>query len=123
MTESIVLDDTNSDLHSNIPSVLPNNNPHDNLSILLLTTQPDPIHQNQVIQYNNDQLEEAKHVYNNHITDSSRLQYLSANTALVIFYSKIIVLLYFNLILINTKNSMRMNHLIYLQKKVRDSLQ
>ena len=46
MTESVVIDDTNSDLHSNIPSVLPNNNPHDSSSISLLTTEPDSIHQN-----------------------------------------------------------------------------
>ena len=46
MTDSVVFDDTNSDL--NIPSVLPNNNPHDSSSISLLTTQPDSIHQNQV---------------------------------------------------------------------------
>ena len=55
MTDSVVFDDTNSDLHSIIPSVLPNNNPHDSPSISLLTTQPDSIHQIQVIEYNNNQ--------------------------------------------------------------------
>ena len=55
MTESVVFDDTNSDLLSNIPSLVPNNNPHDISSISLLTTQPDSIHQNQVIEYNNNQ--------------------------------------------------------------------
>ena len=54
MTESVVFDDTNSDLQSTIQSVLPNNNPHDNSSISLLTKQPDAIHQNQVIEYNNN---------------------------------------------------------------------
>ena len=49
MTESLVFDDTNSNLHSNIPSVLANNNPQDSSSISLLTTQLDSIHQNQVI--------------------------------------------------------------------------
>ena len=33
-------------------------------------------------------LEEARNVYNNHITDSSCLQYLSSNTALLIFLLK-----------------------------------
>ena len=93
MTESVVFDDTNSDLHSNIPSVLPNNNSHDNSSISLLTTQTDLIHQNQVIEYNNNQsfqdvLEEARNVQNNHTTYSTRLQYLSANKSLVIFLFK-----------------------------------
>ena len=82
MTESIVFDDTNSNLHSNIPSILPNINPHNSSSISLLATQPDSIHQYQVIEYNNNQsfqdlLEEARNVHNNHITDSKRLQYLS----------------------------------------------
>ena len=45
MTESKVFDCINSDLHSVIPSVLPNNSPHDSSSIALLTTQPDSIHQ------------------------------------------------------------------------------
>ena len=49
MTESVVFDDTNSDLQSTIQSVLPNNNPHDNSSISLLTKQPDSIQLNQVI--------------------------------------------------------------------------
>ena len=89
MTESIVFDDTNSDLRSAIASVLPNNNPHDSSSISLLTTQPDSIHENQVIEHNNNQsledlLEEATNVYNNHIIDSPRLQYLSANRSLII---------------------------------------
>ena len=53
MTDSIGVDDINSDLHSAIPSVLPNNNPHDSSSISLLTTQPDSNHQNQLIEYNN----------------------------------------------------------------------
>ena len=78
MTESVVFDDTNSDLHSNLPSVLPNNNPHDSSSISLLATQPDSIHQNQVNEHNNNQpfqdlLEEARNVHNNHITDSKHL--------------------------------------------------
>ena len=55
MTESVVFDDTNSDLHSGIPSVLPKNNPHDSSSISLLATQSDSIHQNKVIEYNNSQ--------------------------------------------------------------------
>ena len=38
MTDSVAFDDTNSDLHSAIPSVSPNNNPHDSSSISLLTT-------------------------------------------------------------------------------------
>ena len=49
MTESVVFDGTNSDLHSAIPSVLPNNNPFNNSSISLLTKQPDSIQLNQVI--------------------------------------------------------------------------
>ena len=81
MTESIVFDDTNSDLHSNIPSTLANNNPHDSSSISLLTTQPHSIHQNQVIEHNinksfQDLLKEAENVHNNHITDSTHLQYV-----------------------------------------------
>ena len=65
MVESIECADNNSDLNSNIPSVLAHNNPHDNSSISLLTTQPDSIHQDQVIEYNSnlffqDLLEEAK---------------------------------------------------------------
>ena len=75
MTDSVVFDNTNSDLYCNIPSVLPNNNPHDISSILLLTTQPDSIHQSQVIEYNNNQSfqdvpEEARNEHNTHITDS-----------------------------------------------------
>ena len=82
MTESIVFNNTNSDPHSNISSVLANNNPRDSSSISLLTTQPDLIHQNKVIEYNNNQffqdlLGEARSVHNNHITDFTRLQYLS----------------------------------------------
>ena len=53
MTESVVFDDTNSDLLSNIPSLVPNNNPHDISSISFLTTQPDSIHQIQAIEFNN----------------------------------------------------------------------
>ena len=92
MTESIVFDDTNPDLHSKIPSVLPNNNPQDSSYISLLTTQPDSIHQKS-IEYNKnqsfkDRLEETKNVYNNHITDSTRLQYLFVNISLVIFLFK-----------------------------------
>ena len=79
MTQSVVFEDTNSDLHSNIPSILANKNPHDSSSISLLTTQLDSIHQNQVIKYNNnlsfqDLLEEAKNVHNNHISESTCLQ-------------------------------------------------
>ena len=38
LTKFITFDDTNSDLHSAIPLVLANNNPHQNSSISLLTT-------------------------------------------------------------------------------------
>ena len=86
MTESVVFDNTNSDLQRAIPSILPNNYPHGSSSISLLTTQPDQIHQNQEIKYKKTQssqhlLEEARNVHNNHITDSTRLQYLSTNTS------------------------------------------
>ena len=85
MTHSVIFDNTNSDLHSNTPSVLPNNNPHDSSSISLLTTQPDSIHQNQVIENNNqsfqDLLQEVRNVCNIYITDSTHIQYLSANTS------------------------------------------
>ena len=89
MTEFVVFDNTNSDLHSYVP----NNNPHDSSSISLLTTQPDLIHQNRVKEYNNNQpfqdlLAEARNAHNNHITDSTHLQSLSANTSLVIFLFK-----------------------------------
>ena len=55
MTDSVGFDYTNSDLHSVIPSVLPNDNPHDSSSISLLTIQPGSFHQNQEIEYNNNQ--------------------------------------------------------------------
>ena len=122
MTESVVIDNTNSDLYSNIPSDVANIIPHDSSSISLLTTQPDSIHQNQVIKYNNNQsfqnlLEEARNMHNNYVTDSKRLQYLSTMHLQLFFYSKNIVILCLNLMLMNTKNGMKMNHLIYLQKK------
>ena len=89
MTESVVFDDASSDLNSAILSVLPNNNPHNSSS--LLTIQPDSIHQNQVIECNNNQyfqdlLEEIRNVHNNHITDSTRLQYLYANSSIIVIY-------------------------------------
>ena len=89
MTGSIVFDNTNSDLQSATPLVFANNNPYDNSSISLCTTQPDSIYQNQTIEYNcnqpfQDLLEEAKNVYNNHIMDSTHLQYHSAKAPLFI---------------------------------------
>ena len=92
MTESVVLDDTNLNLHCAISTLFANNKPG-NSSISLLTTQPDSFHQNQMIEYNSNQpfqdlLEEERNVYNNHIIDSTHLQYLSTNTALVIFFFK-----------------------------------
>ena len=128
MAESVAFDDTNSELHSNIPSVLANKNPHDSSSISLLTTQPDSTHQNQLIEYNNNRsfqqsLEEARNVHNNHITDSTFIQYLSANTSLVIFlfknYLHVILQPYAN----EYKEWYENETSDLIAKKVRDSLQ
>ena len=70
VTTNLIIYDANSDLHSNIPSVLADNNPHDNSSNSLLTTQPHLMHHNQVIEYNfsqpfQDLIQEPKNEYNN----------------------------------------------------------
>ena len=63
---------------------------HDNHSLSIATSSQDQSHQNQIVEYSTNQsfqdlLEQAKNVYKNQITESTRLQYLSANTGFVIF--------------------------------------
>ena len=94
---------------------------HDNHSLSIATSSQDQSHQNQIVEYSTNQsfqdlLEQAKNVYKNQITESTRLQYLSANTGFVIFYFAIIAAIFFNHILINTKNGLKMKHQTTLPK-------
>ena len=63
---------------------------HDNNSISLATSSQGQSHQNQIVEYNSNQsfqdlLQQAKNVYKNQITESTRLQYCSAT---LLCYSK-----------------------------------
>ena len=80
-----------SDHYSTITSLVSvSNTEHNNPSISLSTSNQDQSHQNQIVEYGSnlsfqDLLQQAKNVYKNQITESTRLQYLSANTGFVIF--------------------------------------
>jgi len=80
-----------SDQNSTITSLVSvSKTEHNNPSISLSTSNQDQSHQNQIVEYGTnlsfqDLLQQAKNVYKNQITESTRLQYLSANTGFVIF--------------------------------------
>ena len=80
-----------SDQNSTITSLVSvSNTENNNPSISLSTSNQDQSHQNQIVEYGTnlsfqDLLQQAKNVYKNQITESTRLQYLSANTGFVFF--------------------------------------